>query len=222
MYLNQNFIDFQSLTKLKEIKIQNSKILTMNPETFKALNLSLNNVNIKSNRASFQDVTSYHNNTSADLSKNKVYQGLRDLKKLALDINEMIMINNENQIVDNNAESAMNKCFEKINAHEKRFQMELNTIETKLSDMSANFENRFDLTLEKINSNEIKMNQFKADVKEQLVKIEKKLEKNIDDKLNEININFEKQFEDFSSKLEKSFQDFFTVLKKDECVVKMT
>jgi hypothetical protein len=215
MYLNQNFIDFQSLTKLKEIKIQNSKILTMNPETFKALNLSLNNVNIKSNRASFQDVTSYHNNTSADLNKNKVYQGLRDLKKLALDINEMITINNENQVVDNNTESAMNKCLEKINAHEKRFQMELNTIETKLTDMSANFENRFDLTLEKMHSNELKLNQFKADVKEELVKIEKKLEKNIDTKLNEINVNFEKQFDDFSSKLEKSFQEFFSVLKRD-------
>lgn len=234
MYLNQNFFDFQSLTGLKEIKIQNSKILTMNPETFKALsNFNFGTASTSSigkssyqqppkqqqqtsSRASFQDLTLYHNN-SPDLNKNKVYQGLKDLKKLALDINEMITINNDNQINEKTADSKENvsKCLEKINANEKKFEQELLKIETKLANMSSNFEKRFDITLEKMQANELKMYQFKAEVNDQLTKIEVRLDHNIDNKLNEININFEKQFEEFAGKLNQTFQDFFLNLKKE-------
>ena len=43
--LSNSFFDFHSLSNLKEIKIQNSKILTMNPETFKVLTYLNSNTN---------------------------------------------------------------------------------------------------------------------------------------------------------------------------------
>ena len=43
--LSNSFFDFHSLSNLKEIKIQNSKILTMNPETFKVLTYLNRNTN---------------------------------------------------------------------------------------------------------------------------------------------------------------------------------
>ncbi len=186
--IGNSFFDFHSLTNLKEIKIQNSKILTMNPETFKVLSYLNSNSN---------DTIKYSSSNSKSIKEQEEISSSsdeikKDFKKFDFDI-----INNiTNQIEAN------------------KFEKELINIESKLADLTVNFETKLELANSKIQTNETNINQFKQDINEQLNRIEKKFEHNINVKLDEINSNFEKQFDQFSDKLNGNFQNFFNYLQK--------
>lgn len=189
----------------------------MNPETFRALSatpttsVSSMSKPFEKPRASFQDVAFFPGNSP---DKSKVYQGLKDLKKLAFDLNEMISINNEN-LNASFKEDKLVEYLEHINHSEKKFEGELEKIDVKIDKLNGDFEKKFDSAMLKLEKHDSQMNQLELDLKQKLNEMEKRVLVKLDSKSNEIILSLDKQFKEFTSKLNQTFEIFLLNLDKN-------
>lgn len=117
-----------------------------------------------------------------------------------------------NELDETFDENRLDEAIEKINLNESKFDAQLQKIEEKLKEIHANFERRSNKTLEKLDSYDVKMAEFQTDFYTQLDKIEDIIEEKIDDRMKEMNMNFEKRFEDFAEKLNSTLQVYLNSL----------
>jgi len=119
------------------------------------------------------------------------------------------------------AEAAQNmkleEAFDKINRNESKFDAQLAKIEEKLKEIHANFERRANKTMEKLEGYDMKIADFQNDFYNQLDKVEEVIEYKIDDRMKEMNSNFEKRFEEFAEKLNSTLQVYLNSLTATNC-----
>ncbi len=127
------------------------------------------------------------------------------------DINNNTTTNNNNNNTTTN-NNKIDTMIEKLQTNESKFDMQLAKIEEKLKEIHANFERRTNKTMEKLESYDVKMADFQNDFYTELDKIENVIDEKIEDRMKEMNCNFEKRFETFAEKLNSTLQAYLNSL----------